>query len=111
MDFLKAHHGELSVLIHQDTGDDAIDHSENIVCLGEPVVLDFGFFELIKSRPDLKINSFSGLNGLPGMGYYDASNAFVSTFCESLACDLVHEGIHAICVHPSFIETPLTAGN
>ncbi len=56
MEFLKAHHGELSVLIHQDTGDDVPDHSENIEWLGEPVVLDFGFFELIMTRPDLKIN-------------------------------------------------------
>jgi NAD(P)-dependent dehydrogenase (short-subunit alcohol dehydrogenase family) len=57
------------------------------------------------------ISSLSGLNGLPGMSYYGASKAFVSTFCESLACDLVHEGIHVTCVHPGFIATALTADN
>jgi aromatic ring-cleaving dioxygenase len=54
--FLQTHHADLSVLIHQDTGNDVPDHSENIEWLGEPVALDFGFFELIKTRPDLKIN-------------------------------------------------------
>ena len=55
-DFLKTHHGDLSVLIHQETGDDVPDHSENITWFGEPIILDFGFFELIKTRPELRIN-------------------------------------------------------
>jgi len=57
------------------------------------------------------ISSLSGLNGLPGMSYYGASKAFVSTFCESLAVDLVHEGIDVTCVHPGFIATTFTAAN
>lgn len=56
LNFLKAHHGDLSVLIHQDTGDDVPDHSENIQWLGDPVDLDFGFFEKIKLFPELRIN-------------------------------------------------------
>jgi aromatic ring-cleaving dioxygenase len=54
--YLKEHHGDLSVLIHQDTGDDVPDHSENILWLGEPVALDFEFFEKIKTHPELRIN-------------------------------------------------------
>jgi short-subunit dehydrogenase len=57
------------------------------------------------------ISSLSGLNGLPGMSYYGASKAFVSTFCESLAVDLIHEGIDVSCVHPGFIATTFTAAN
>jgi DOPA 4,5-dioxygenase len=55
--FLKSHHGDLSVLIHQDNGDDVLDHSQNIEWLGEVVELDFGFFELIKKHPEMRINS------------------------------------------------------
>ena len=35
----------------------------------------------------------------------------MSTFCESLAVDLVHEGINVTCVHPGFIATTFTAAN
>jgi aromatic ring-cleaving dioxygenase len=56
LNFLKAHHGDLSVLIHQETGDDVLDHSKNIQWLGDPVVLDFEFFEKIKLHPELRIN-------------------------------------------------------
>ena len=57
------------------------------------------------------ISSLSGLNGLPGMSYYGASKAFVSTFCEGLAVDLIHEGIYVTCVHPGFIATAFTSKN
>jgi short-subunit dehydrogenase len=57
------------------------------------------------------ISSLSGLNGLPGMSYYGASKAFVSTFCESLSVDLIQEGIDVTCVHPGFIATTFTAAN
>jgi NADP-dependent 3-hydroxy acid dehydrogenase YdfG len=57
------------------------------------------------------ISSLSALNGLPGMSYYGASKAFVSTFCEGLAVDLCQENIHVTCVHPGFIATTFTAKN
>jgi NAD(P)-dependent dehydrogenase (short-subunit alcohol dehydrogenase family) len=57
------------------------------------------------------VSSLSGLNGLPGMSYYGASKAFVSTFCEGLAVDLVDQNIHVTCVHPGFIATALTSNN
>lgn len=55
-EFLKLHRSGLSVLIHEDTGDDVQDHSENILWLGVPVNLDFEFFEKIKTHPELRIN-------------------------------------------------------
>lgn len=45
-----------STLIHIDTGDDVKDHSEDIEWLGTPVKIDFDFFELIKTKPDLKVH-------------------------------------------------------
>jgi aromatic ring-cleaving dioxygenase len=56
IEFLKNHRSGLSVLIHQDTGDDIEDHSKNIQWLGDPVTLDFDFFEKIKTHPELRIN-------------------------------------------------------
>lgn len=57
------------------------------------------------------VSSLSGLNGLPGMSYYGASKAFVSTFCEGLAVDLTDKGINVTCVHPGFIATAFTSKN
>lgn len=45
-----------SALIHEDTGDDIRDHTQDILWLGTEVKLNFDFFELIKRRPDLKIH-------------------------------------------------------
>jgi NAD(P)-dependent dehydrogenase (short-subunit alcohol dehydrogenase family) len=64
-----------------------------------------------KSGHFVALSSLSGLNGLPGMSYYGAGKAFVSTFCEGLATDLIHQGIHVTCVHPGFIATGLTSTN
>ena len=57
------------------------------------------------------VSSLSGLNGLPGMSYYGASKAFVSTFCEGLAVDLKEQGINVTCVHPGFIATTFVSKN
>lgn len=56
VDWIKVHHGNFSVLIHQNTGDDMADHSNNILWFGEPRTLNFSFFELIKDRPELRIH-------------------------------------------------------
>lgn len=57
------------------------------------------------------VSSLSALNGLPGMSYYGASKAYVSTFCETLAVDLKDHGINVTCVHPGFIATAFTSKN
>jgi aromatic ring-cleaving dioxygenase len=55
--WIDTNRGNLSVLIHLETGNDLRDHTENVVWLGKKLLLDFSFFELIKSRPDLKVHS------------------------------------------------------
>ncbi len=55
-EWLNKNRGTLSVLIHEETGDDFKDHSQNILWLGQAVPLDFGFFTLIQTRPDLKVH-------------------------------------------------------
>ncbi len=43
--FLEKNHGDLSILIHPLSGDDAIDHKdENIDWIGKPVALDHSAF-------------------------------------------------------------------
>jgi DOPA 4,5-dioxygenase len=54
--WLIAHRGPFPVLIHPDTGDDFRDHSQGIEWLGESLALDFGFFELVRQRPELRIH-------------------------------------------------------
>src|SRR4051812_19525022 len=44
-EWLSKNRKSLTVLVHEDTGDDVRDHTENIVWFGPPVKLDFGFFE------------------------------------------------------------------
>ena len=56
VNWVKAHRKNFSVLIHQDTGDDIKDHTDGIHWLGEMLFLDFDFFELIKTRPDLRVH-------------------------------------------------------
>lgn len=56
LDWVNYHRGILTAMIHQDTGDDYKDHTDHIQWIGPKLVLDFEFFELIKSRPDLRLN-------------------------------------------------------
>lgn len=54
--WVKTNCGTLIAMIHQDTRDDLKDHTEHIHWLDKKLPLDFSFFELIKTRPDLRIN-------------------------------------------------------
>jgi aromatic ring-cleaving dioxygenase len=56
IDWVKTNQDGLTTMIHQDTGDDYKDHTEHIQWLGKPLTLNFSFFELIKTRPDLRVN-------------------------------------------------------
>ncbi|CAH0536033.1 DOPA 4,5-dioxygenase family protein [Vibrio marisflavi] len=42
--WLKRHHEGLSVLIHADTGNDYIDHTEHVCWLGNPIDIDLSKF-------------------------------------------------------------------
>lgn len=54
--WVEARRGSFSALIHPDTGDDLKDHTDGARWLGEEVPLRFDFFELVRTRPDLKIH-------------------------------------------------------
>lgn len=56
MAWLKANCFSFSVLIHQDTGDDFKDHTDDIHWLGEVLPINFSFFELIQSHPELRVH-------------------------------------------------------
>lgn len=43
--FLMKNHGELSILIHPQTGDDPLDHSLHALWLGKQLVLNFDAFK------------------------------------------------------------------
>ncbi len=42
--WLMQHRGDLDVLVHGDTGDDFIDHTQHVLWLGTPQNLDVGMF-------------------------------------------------------------------
>lgn len=54
------------------------------------------------------VSSLSGFRGLPKAASYSSSKAMQGTFMESLRVDLRPHGVHAFCIHPGFIETPMT---
>lgn len=56
VEWIETHRGVFSVLIHQDTGDDFRDHSDGIRWLGKKLPLDFAFFELVQSHPELRVH-------------------------------------------------------
>lgn len=45
-----------STLIHLDTGDDILDHTSHAEWVGEKLVLDFNFFDLIRIDPSKRIH-------------------------------------------------------
>jgi len=54
------------------------------------------------------VSSLSAFRGLPKAASYSSSKAMQGTFMESLRVDLRPHGVHAFCIHPGFIETPMT---
>lgn len=55
------------------------------------------------------ISSLASFRGLPGNAAYSASKAALATFMESLRVDLKGTKVRAICIHPGFVKTELTA--
>ncbi len=47
--WLMQHRGELSVLIHGDTGDDYVDHTQHVAWLGEPVKINLDLFRPVRA--------------------------------------------------------------
>ena len=64
---------------------------------------------VLKRKPSAKIvNISSGISRLPypGLAIYGATKAFVSSFSESLSCELADTSIDVLCFHPGFTMTP-----
>ncbi len=53
----------------------------------------------------INIASLGGLQGVPGLGLYSATKAFVITLSEALYMELRGKGVKVVVVCPGFIET------
>jgi len=70
--------------------------------------LTYELIPLLKTRPQAKIvNISSGIARLPypGLAVYGAAKGFISSFSESLACELAGTSISVLCFHPGFTRT------
>jgi len=56
LEWLAHHRGDFSVLIHEDSGDDVKDHTHPR-WLGNPLPINFDFFDEVKDDPSLAIHS------------------------------------------------------
>jgi short-subunit dehydrogenase len=73
-----------------------------------PTFLIRGLIPVLSARPQAKIvNISSGISRLPypGLAAYGAAKGFVSSFSESLTCELAGTNISVLCFHPGFTET------
>ena len=57
------------------------------------------------------MSSFTAHRGLPARTAYGASKAGVTAFMDGLRMELHGTGVHAMALHPGFVETPLTRDN
>ena len=57
------------------------------------------------------ISSSAQLLALPRAEAYGASKAALSYLAQTLSIDLAKDGIEVSCVHPGFVDTPLTSRN
>lgn len=67
---------------------------------------------LLQTRPKAYVvNVSSGIARLPypGLAVYGATKAFISSFTESLACELAGTRIRVMCFHPGFASTGFMA--
>jgi len=55
LECLEMHHDGISILVHEDSGDDYKDH-ENPIWVGTPLPIDFDFFERVKAHPSLSVH-------------------------------------------------------
>ncbi len=61
----------------------------------------------------INVASLGGLQGVPGLGLYSATKAFVMTLTEALHVELQQRGVHVVALCPGFIDTGffVTAGH
>jgi len=73
-----------------------------------PTLLIRELLPLLCTRPQAKIvNISSAIARLPypGLAVYGAAKGFLSSFSETLSCELAGTGISVLCFHPGFTET------
>ncbi len=83
---------------------------ERVVALnvGGLLQLTHRLLPLLLTRPQARIvNVSSGVARLPypGLAVYGATKAFISSFSESLACELAGTSVRVLCFHPGFTST------
>lgn len=88
----------------------ALSNIERTIALNVSVFvhLTHELIPILKRRPCAKIvNISSGIARLPypGLAIYGATKAFVSSFSESLTCELTGTSIDVLCFHPGFTMT------
>ncbi len=70
--------------------------------------LTHGLVPLLREKREARIvNVSSGVARLPypGLAVYGATKGFISSFSESLACELANTPIRVLCFHPGFTST------
>lgn len=73
-----------------------------------PTLLIRELLPTLRNRPEAKIvNISSGISRLPypGLAVYGAAKGYLSSFSESLACELAGTNISVLCFHPGFTDT------
>jgi short-subunit dehydrogenase len=83
---------------------------EKTICLNifALVHLTHELLPLFRSRPEAKIvNISSGIARMPypGLAVYGATKGFISSFSESLTCELHDTNVSVLCFHPGFTRT------
>lgn len=53
----------------------------------------------------INVASLGGLQGVPGLGLYSATKAFMITLSEALHMEVKHHGVNVVAVCPGFIDT------
>jgi len=77
-----------------------------------PMFLIRELIPALRTRPEAKIvivSSAISRAPYPGLAVYGAAKGFLSSFSESLACELSGTNISVLCFHPGFTETHFMA--
>lgn len=73
-----------------------------------PVLLTRELLPILRQRPQAKvvfISSSIARLPYPGLAIYGATKGFLSSFSESLACELHGTSVSVLCFHPGFTDT------
>ncbi len=57
------------------------------------------------------VSSLAAYGGMPRMGVYCGTKAFLATFLQGIRGDVAHLGITVTTLHPGFVKSEMTANN